>query len=67
MNITRRLRYKISLVGLLIASAFVLGACTGNAAQTPTLDVDAAQTQAVATIFAGVTQTAMAAVPLLPS
>ena len=67
MNITRRLRYKISLVGLLIASAFVLGACTGNAAQTPILDVDAAQTQAVATIFAGVTQTAMAAVPLLPS
>lgn len=49
----------IHLLALLSASALLLGACASAAAQPmPTPDMDAALTQAVATIFAQATQTA---------
>ena len=61
---------KLTMAGALAMLAMISMTATACSSTTPTaaaIDLEAAQTQAVATIFAGVTQTAIAAVPVTPS
>jgi len=61
----KKLRIKLASSALLLA--VLISSCSAANPSAPAIDIDAAQTQAVATIYAGITETAIALIPVTPS
>lgn len=57
----------IKISSWLVAAVLILSACSSAAPTSLAIDLNQAQTQAVATIYAGITQTAFTLIPVVPS